>query len=606
MGLNIDFFIPSFARQGFRIGAFKEPFSRYLNYRSKLSWFSDPRLVGSKVAALGQQLDFVLIGQDEINTDQLQFYLSNLISVLHKKGQISIVFNRFSPDDQWLDHLDQWIARLNLLRYHTGRIGSRKVKNLGYGIVLVNGHYNPVVHARELTGTGSPDLAIDILKAVPSDMIPDKDILLRLILEQQNNYLVWQKLQHGKCPPHVHYFNEHRRFAEATSFDPFSHDPYRIHAHFWSMMGRTDMAARVLRSIQHAQPKIETYHLLQKFELESVEQPEDRPISLPSWHDASAKPRILVFMHDYPDYGMDTLYHGLCTLLGKENVVEFPWKPTLHGQQFSSANNYPCVFHYPGEVIPIEQIINELKAGRFDLVVHADVVQCKYPTEIRMIMNAAKDIPVILYDTGDNCYTPLKILMRYLGGRPFDLIFKRELLSGIAYDHQAWPLPFSYPEILIPKDRPSVQKNTFFWAGKRNDGLRQLYLRYLEKRYGRRLNQQFDQETYRSILKSSLIGLSFFGCGFDTVRYWELPANRVMLLSERLPIQIPHNFVDGESAVFFDDLSDLEAKLDFYLNHPNEAKRIAAEGHKHYLRYHTTTARARQFLGVVSEAFGWQ
>jgi spore maturation protein CgeB len=113
------------------------------------------------------------------------------------------------------------------------------------------------------------------------------------------------------------------------------------------------------------------------------------------------------------------------------------------------------------------------------------------------------------------------------------------------------------------------------------------------------MQTRFDQDSYREKLRSSLIGLSFFGVGFDTVRYWEIPANGGMLLAERPPICIPDNFEDGISAVFFENMSELESKLDYYLKHPDEAARIAANGYTHYLKYHTTTARARCFLDTV-------
>jgi spore maturation protein CgeB len=89
------------------------------------------------------------------------------------------------------------------------------------------------------------------------------------------------------------------------------------------------------------------------------------------------------------------------------------------------------------------------------------------------------------------------------------------------------------------------------------------------------------------------------------VRYWEIPAHKVMLLAERPPIRIPHNFKDGESAVFFDDLPELEAKVDYYLSRPDEARQIAEEGHRHFMRYHTTCARARQFLGYLEAHLNW-
>jgi len=370
-------------------------------------------------------------------------------------------------------------------------------------------------------------------------------------------------------------------------------------------MGNTRMAVRVLRSIQHVQPDNDTQRLL--LQLQDNPQPEiqHQKVDLPEWRSDGHIPRILVITPNHSDYGMAPLFHGLCTLLGRENVVELPLKPALHEQPCESSDNHFCVFEYPGAPITMEQLLAELKQGRFDLIVYADVIEFKHQDQVRAILKAASDVPVILYDTCDDCYTPARKVLDYLGRTGVDVSFKRELLAGVPYETDPLPLPFSYPEVPALEAEPTPRTEPFFWSGKKEYGLRQIYIPYLAKRFGRKLERLYDQSTYRSTLRHSLIGLSFFGCGFDTVRYWELPANGVMLLAERPPIVIPFDFVDGESAVFFDDLPDLEAKLDHYLRHPREAQRIAAAGHAHYLKHHTSTARARQFLGAVYETLGW-
>jgi spore maturation protein CgeB len=77
-----------------------------------------------------------------------------------------------------------------------------------------------------------------------------------------------------------------------------------------------------------------------------------------------------------------------------------------------------------------------------------------------------------------------------------------------------------------------------------------------------------------------------------------------MLLSERPPIRIPHNFREGESAVFFDDTQELEEKLAYYLIHREESLAIARAGHEHFKRYHTGSARARQALAWIQRVIG--
>ena len=90
------------------------------------------------------------------------------------------------------------------------------------------------------------------------------------------------------------------------------------------------------------------------------------------------------------------------------------------------------------------------------------------------------------------------------------------------------------------------------------------------------------------------------------MRYWEVPAHGCMLLSERLPIRIPHNFRDGESAVFFDDLEQLETRLAHYLASPEDARAIGRAGHEHLKHYHTGSARARQMMGWIDQCLRYR
>ena len=225
-------------------------------------------------------------------------------------------------------------------------------------------------------------------------------------------------------------------------------------------------------------------------------------------------------------------------------------------------------------------------------------------TAVRRLINANPYIPVILYDTWDDCYTPMERVLQYIRRKQFDVIFKREMIDGIDYGQDTFPLPFGYAQQMTCASPEKMKTRPLFWAGKREYGLRPLYIDSLEIRLGTSLDRQYDQKTYLKNLRESHIGLSLFGCGFDSVRYWELPANGVMLMSERPPIRIPHNFKDRHSAVFFDDLLEMDDKLNYYMHHPEQTEKIAAEGHAHYLKHHTTLCRARQMLGVVHRELG--
>ena len=205
----------------------------------------------------------------------------------------------------------------------------------------------------------------------------------------------------------------------------------------------------------------------------------------------------------------------------------------------------------------------------------------------------------MVYDTWDDGDDQQAALTEHLGLDTIRAYFKREMLACARYGPRTFPLPLAYSDARIPASIPSERPHGVFFAGNRLFGLRRLYLEYLEQRLGYDFSREFAPEEYAEGLLRSRIGLDFFGFGFDTVRYWELAAHGCMILSERKPVCIPHNFVEGESAVFFDDLPDLENKLRYYREHPQEAQAIAEAGRRHFLAHHTSTARARQFLGRV-------
>ena len=601
MTLKTNLIVPKHAKMSLKIGHFPDFFNQLLIKLPKLISENINQVLNNPNYLINQEVDYISIGQTKLDTIQLKNLLIALFKRLNSNGQISIVFHRQESDQKEIEHFDGWLHRNGFIRYNYGEIeNNMRDKAVFAVLILVHQSYNPIFHARQMASMGKPEHALEILDTIPEGLIPDIETLAKLNVERQKFCLKWQQLILKEDDiAHALFFREHRCFAQVTALAPVLHEAYCVHAEFLKNMGRKDMALRVLRSIEYAHPNKSLRGYLNRLETHQTAIGANAEESrFPEWEDHRAIKRILVITHENSDYGMDTLYHGLCNLLGKQNVIEFPWKATLHGQCVDAANSYPCVFAYPGEKASVNQLVRELKAGLFDLVVYADVVGFKHRDEVRRLLSAAKDIPLILYDTWDDCYTPDEHICHYIGGRQFDVSFKREFLTGVKYKSGTLPLPFSYPEKFINKNQIQ-KKESFFWAGKNIYGLRPIYIPYLEKRFGIRLNQRFDQQTYQNRLRSSHIGLSICGCGFDTVRYWELPANGVMLLSERLPISIPQNFKDGESAVFFDDLKDLESKLDHYLRHLDEADRIAAAGHDHYLKHHTSTARARQFLGAV-------
>jgi len=111
------------------------------------------------------------------------------------------------------------------------------------------------------------------------------------------------------------------------------------------------------------------------------------------------------------------------------------------------------------------------------------------------------------------------------------------------------------------------------------------------------------REQFCSILNRSKIAVSARGAEIDTFRYWEIPYHGALLASSRPPNIIPDNFVDGESAVFYDEPEELVVKIRALLADEPRLSRIAAAGQKLCHEKHTAAARARYILETMG--LGW-
>jgi hypothetical protein len=166
------------------------------------------------------------------------------------------------------------------------------------------------------------------------------------------------------------------------------------------------------------------------------------------------------------------------------------------------------------------------------------------------------------------------------------------------YDSKILPLCFSYSEKYIPKNIDGERKNEIFWAGKEyhHRTYRTPYLLPLEKMRGAKFVASFTQDEYAKQLLFHKIGLNLRGYGYDTVRYWELPAHATLLFSEKLNIAIENDFTDGETAIFFESPEEMMDKLKFCLQNESYVDTIRMRGHEWFKKYHTSKARAKQML----------
>ena len=108
---------------------------------------------------------------------------------------------------------------------------------------------------------------------------------------------------------------------------------------------------------------------------------------------------------------------------------------------------------------------------------------------------------------------------------------------------------------------------------------------------------------YEELLARSKISLSVEGVGYDTFRYWEIPAHRTALLSTDVSkfIRISDNFIDRKEAYFFNNKIELEVALEELLDN-KKWEDIAELGFEKYNNYHTPLKRMEKVLNKMEMA----
>ena len=140
------------------------------------------------------------------------------------------------------------------------------------------------------------------------------------------------------------------------------------------------------------------------------------------------------------------------------------------------------------------------------------------------------------------------------------------------------------------------------FIGHNNNPERNRYLKFIEKMNKKRVihgylsNRILEKKRYIKKIEESKLGLSLRGVGCSTWRYWEIPSLGTALISQKLPIYIPDDFIDGQSALYFNNYDELMYKIKKYAIDSNEWKEIGKNGYKHFVKYHNPKIRVKQHI----------
>ncbi len=342
--------------------------------------------------------------------------------------------------------------------------------------------------------------------------------------------------------------------------------------------------------------------------------------------------RILFVASRKADYLQDLTYAGLATLLGEAAIDVFPphW-PYFKERRVPWGRKvlYPKSMGYRGAA-GRPAIRNQaaartrLRKNSYALVVLA---ACK-PDALRTFAELADEIncPWIFIDGGDRAEIGgdferigggeiLSLFNDLRSRKPPALIFKRELEAPREADG-IYPLPFSIHSGLVPFLPWTNEKKyrVSFWAEAGSPIRRKVYS-YIKDKYDCTANgsaagqvaRQYSLagDHYYHALNRSELSLSFRGGGWDTMRYWEIPAAGTLMISDKPSIVIPNNFTDRKHVVFCNnDASDLLHSIDYFLAHPEEARQIAEAGQRHLFAHHTHINRAEYLLETLTTQLG--
>lgn len=311
------------------------------------------------------------------------------------------------------------------------------------------------------------------------------------------------------------------------------------------------------------------------------------------------------------DYLQDLSYSGLVKVLGRGRVVDQPWNPRFH----LPLKGYPRNLGRSGFAWP--RILAD--AGSFGLVIVGAAKPRCLQSYLSIVERIPPSTPVAFIDGGD--WPEVGGDLKRLGGwdlyleaarkRPFDLVFKREIIEGTNFPANAFPLPLSFNFGRLPGKASSLKYQVSFWAVESNPA-RTRALELLEDRFdcrdnGTVRNQVFSKYRRKGLryleeLASCALVLNFPGAGWDTLRYWEVPALGRPMISMRPRIAIPDNFEDGKEIVFCrDDLSDLVDLCRYYLDHAEEREAMARAAQAKAREKHSDEARARYMMDIVTK-----
>lgn len=326
--------------------------------------------------------------------------------------------------------------------------------------------------------------------------------------------------------------------------------------------------------------------------------------------------KILYINSDRFDYLQDIVYSGLVKTIGSKNIHT----TSFNKSYFFNVKKYPKNLGYNKGTL-ISFLKNKFLQFNYNAVIIASTKKLPFEIYCKLAHKIPQHCPVVFLDGGDVAEIggDLKrighpnLFREAINKRPFDIIFKREMLKDTNYASNVHPCPFAFNFDRVKNVKPVLHKkyDVSFWAGETHEARKKTFS-LLEGKYDCDENGTSRKNSLKNFkrignfyfeeLKRCRIVLNLRGGGWDTLRFWEIPAIGSFMLSQKLNIVIPNDFKDGVNIINFeDDFNDLYDKIDYYLKNDIEREKIALSGFQHLCKYHTDSIRAEYVLKKIEE-----
>ena len=294
--------------------------------------------------------------------------------------------------------------------------------------------------------------------------------------------------------------------------------------------------------------------------------------------------RVLVVSNDSPDYFTDGLADGFLRWLGPQRV-------RVH-LRIERSRHHLCFKQLWPLYDWMEQATWNWEPEQADLV----VLSCRNLEATQPPVTIVPNVPCAVIDGHDHP----ELLLGYPA---HTLLFKAQLPKTVTYEGTRIR-PF--PCMVFPTYDPGgllwpTRTIRAFFSGTNSNKSRGPIVDLLRNRPGcvGMLDTPMPSDGYVVMLKNAQVGVSCRGAYSDAYRYWEVPYYGALLLSERPLHHIQDDFVEGREALFFSSVEECQEKLDWVMQHQEEASTIARAGfHKVYMN-HLTVHRAQYVVREI-------